>query len=75
MESPKQRKKVAPDAPVIVLAGNIGKGVDELYSSTAIDAIFATPEGAKPLKQALIDAPADIARTAENVARLIKASS
>ncbi|MBB1123443.1 glycerate kinase [Limosilactobacillus albertensis] len=68
-------KKVAPDAPVIVLAGNIGKGVDELYSSTAIDAIFATPEGAKPLKQALIDAPADIARTAENVARLIKASS
>lgn len=68
-------KKVAPNAPVIVLAGNIGKGVDKLYSSTAIDAIFATPQGAKPLKQALTDAPADIAQTAENVARLIKASS
>lgn len=70
----KATKEVAPNAPVIVLAGNIGKGVNDLYSSTAIDAIFATPEGAKPLKTALADAPIDIAQTAENVARLIKVS-
>ena len=67
-------KAVAPQAPVIVLAGNIGKGVESLYTADAIDAIFATPAGAKPLERALEDAPVDIAQTAENVARLIKAS-
>lgn len=65
-------KSVAPHAPVIVLAGNIGRGVDSLYAPVAIDAIFATPAGAKPLAQALRDAPQDIAQTAENVARLIQ---
>lgn len=68
-------KAVAPNAPVVVLAGNIGKGVDSLYSTDAIDAIFATPEGAKTLEKALADAKEDIAQTAENVARLIKAST
>lgn len=67
-------KSVAPNAPVIVLAGNIGKGVDSLYTADAIDAIFATPAGAKPLAKALKDASQDIAQTAENVARLIKAT-
>lgn len=70
----KAAKSVSPKAPVIVLAGNIGKGVDSLYTPDAIDAIFATPAGAKPLSQALKDAPQDIAQTAENVARLIRAS-
>lgn len=65
-------KAVAPNAPVIVLTGNVGKGVASLYSADAIDAIFATPAGAKSLDQALKDAPNDIAQTAENVARLIK---
>ena len=67
-------KSVAHQAPVIVLAGNIGKGVDSLYTKDAIDAIFATPAGAKPLAKALEDARQDIAQTAENVARLIKAT-
>lgn len=67
-------KSVAPNAPVIVLAGNIGKGVESLYTADAIDAIFSTPAGAKSLEQALADAENDIAQTAENVARLIKAS-
>lgn len=67
-------KSVAPNAPVIVLAGNIGKGVESLYTADAIDAIFSTPAGAKSLDQALADAENDIAQTAENVARLIKAS-
>lgn len=70
----KATKEVAPHAPVIVLAGNIGKGVDSLYSTQTIDAIFATPAGAKPLAKALADARTDIAQTAENVARLIRAT-
>lgn len=65
-------KEVAPQAPVIVLAGNIGKGIESLYSKDAIDAIFATPDGAKNLTQAIKDSPHDIAETAENVARLIR---
>lgn len=67
-------KSVAPNAPVIVLAGNIGKGVDMLYSPEGIDAIFSTPAGAKKLEQALNDAKIDITQTAENVARLIRSS-
>ncbi|WP_283587060.1 glycerate kinase family protein [Limosilactobacillus viscerum] len=65
-------KKVAPAAPVIVLAGHIGKDVDSLYEDGIMDAIFATPNGAKPLDQAIKDAKADVAITAENIARLIK---
>ncbi|KRM26641.1 Glycerate kinase [Limosilactobacillus panis DSM 6035] len=68
-------KSVAPKAPVIVLAGNIGRGGNSLYTTGAIDAIFGTPAGAKSLKQALCDAPNDIAQTAENVARLIRVSN
>ncbi len=65
-------KSVAPNAPVIVLAGNIGKGVDVLYREDAIDAIFATPTGAKPLRKAIADTHDDIAILAENIARMIK---
>lgn len=66
----KATKQVAPNAPVIALSGNIGKGIDALYDT--IDAVFATPTGAKPLAKAITDSPHDIAETAENVARLIK---
>ena len=65
-------KEVAPNAPVIVLAGNIGKDIESLYAADAMDAIFATPEGAKPLAQAIKDGSHDIAETAENVGRLIR---
>lgn len=67
----KATKEVAPDAPVIVLAGNVGEKIDSLYD--AMDAIFSTPAGAKDLKTAMADGPHDIALTAENIARLIKA--
>ncbi|KRO18079.1 glycerate kinase family protein [Lacticaseibacillus saniviri] len=67
-------KSVAPNAPVIVMAGNIGEGVDVLYKKEAIDAIFATPDGAKPLDKAIADTDHDISELAENIARLIKAS-
>lgn len=63
--------EVAPKAAVIVLAGNIGPGVSELYDPP-IDAIFATPTGAKPLAQAIADAEPDLIASAENVARLLK---
>lgn len=65
-------KAVAPHSSVIVLAGNVGKGIESLYGRDAMDAIFATPEGAKPLDQAIADGPHDIAETTENIARLIK---
>lgn len=65
-------KEVAPHAPVIVLAGNIGKKVSELYGKDTMDAIFATPSGAKNLQQAIKDSYHDIAETAENIARLIQ---
>lgn len=65
-------KEVAPQAPVIVLAGNIGKDIESLYGKEAMDAIFATPDGAKPLAKAIQDGPHDIAETAENVGRLIR---
>ncbi|WP_295746957.1 glycerate kinase [uncultured Limosilactobacillus sp.] len=68
----KATKEAAPHAPVIVLAGNVGEKIDSLYSSDAMDAIFATPSGAKSLKDAMADGPHDIALTAENIARLIK---
>ena len=66
-------KEVAPQAPVIALAGNVGAKINTLYSAKAIDAIFATPAGAKSLAKAVADGAHDIALTAENVGRLIKA--
>jgi len=65
-------KKVAPEAPVIVLAGNVGKDIQTLYQKNIIDAIFSTPAGAKPLEEAIKEGPQDIELAAENVARLIK---
>ncbi len=67
-------KAVSPGAPVIAIAGNIGRGVDSLYAKNAIDAIFSSVAGAKTLSQALQSAPSDIAQTAENIGRLIAAT-
>ncbi|WP_338433933.1 glycerate kinase [Ligilactobacillus saerimneri] len=70
----KATKEVTPTAPVIVLAGNVGENIDSLYGSAAMDAIFATPAGVKDLDQAIADGKHDIAQTAENIARLLKAT-
>lgn len=67
----KTAKQVAPQATVIALAGKIGKGVASLYEDGIIDAIFATPNGAKTLDQAIRDAKEDVALTAENISRVI----
>lgn len=67
-------KKVAPNAPVIAIAGNVGSGINSLYQSHAIDAIFTSVAGVKTLDDALLDASHDIAQVAENIARLIQAT-
>lgn len=66
----KAAKEVAPKAPVIILTGNIGQGVQALYDSG--DAIFATESGAKALDKAIIDSQHDLTQTAENIGRLLK---
>ncbi|MEE6658793.1 glycerate kinase [Limosilactobacillus pontis] len=63
-------RQVVPGVPVIALAGSLGSGIDALDDD--FTAVFAAPSGAKDLHQAITDAPADVALTAENVARLIK---
>ena len=65
-------KAVAPTAPVIVLAGNVGDQIESLYHADSIDAVFSTPSGAKPLEQAIADSAHDIEQVAENIARLLK---
>lgn len=67
-------KSVAPNAPVIVLAGNVGEKIDQLYGDGAIDAIFPIVPGVTTLEQALADGPRNLSITAENVARLIQVS-
>ena len=68
----KAAKEVSPNTPVIILTGNIGKGVEALYASNKIDAIFSTESGAKDLATAVKDSKHDITQTAENIGRLIK---
>lgn len=66
----KAAKEVAPNSTVICLTGNIGEKVDELYGP--INAIFATENGAKDLKQAIKDSQHDLTQISENIGRLIK---
>ncbi|WP_461239799.1 glycerate kinase family protein [Paucilactobacillus sp. N302-9] len=65
-------KKVSPNASVIVLAGNVGDGVDSLYDAKAIDAIFPIVPGVTTLPQAIENGPRNLYVLAQNVARLIK---
>ncbi|WP_283578862.1 glycerate kinase [Limosilactobacillus ingluviei] len=64
-------KAVAPHAPVIALTGHIGPGGADL--TDVIDAVFATPTGAKVLTQAMAEAKADLEITATQIARLWEA--
>lgn len=67
-------KSVSPNAPVIVLAGNVGSGIDSLYDKNAIDAIFPIVPGVTTLDQAIADGPKNLALLAENVGRLIRSN-
>lgn len=64
-------KQVAPNAPVIVIAGSVGDGINELYSEKSIDAIFTSVAGVKTLQEALDTATHDVAQVAENIGRLV----
>lgn len=61
-----------PRIRVVALAGHVGDGIEELYDM-GIDAIFGIVPGTMTLDKALADGPENLARTAENVARLIRA--
>lgn len=64
-------KSVAPNAPVIVVAGNVGKGVESLYSKSSINAIFSIVPGVTTIDSAIQNGPRNLANTTENIARLI----
>lgn len=64
-------KTVAPDAPVVVVAGNVGQGIESLYEDNVIDAVFSIVPGVTTLADALTNGPQNLSRTAENIARLI----
>lgn len=57
--------------PVIAVAGHIGEGIDELYDC-GIDAVFGTAPGAATLDTLLHEASENIARTTEQVVRVIR---
>lgn len=58
---------------VIALAGYIGEGIETLYAE-GIDAVFGIVPGASSLEKLLADGPANVERTCENIARLLKLS-
>ena len=56
--------------PVISLAGYLGEGIDSLYSA-GFTAIFGIIPGACDLSTALKNGPSNVARTTENIVRLL----
>ena len=63
-------KQASPDCTVVALAGSIGEGIDQLYD-LGIDAIFGIMPGVSTMRDAVDHAADNLARTAENVARLL----
>ncbi|WP_438432969.1 glycerate kinase family protein [Gorillibacterium sp. sgz500922] len=57
--------------PVIAVAGYIGEGIDSLYAE-GIDAVFGIVPGASELDKLLAEGPANVERTCENIARILK---
>lgn len=64
-------KAASPHAKVIGVAGNVGAGIDQLYD-LGIDAIFGILPGIVDLPTAIATGQENLARTAENIARVIK---
>jgi len=64
-------KAASPNAKVIGVAGNVGAGIDQLYD-LGIDAIFGILPGIVDLPTAIATGQENLARTAENIARVIK---
>ena len=57
--------------PVYTVAGSLGEGIDSLYDA-GFDAIFGILDTVCSLPDALKHGPANVARTCENIARVIK---
>ena len=57
--------------PVIAIAGHVGDGIECLHGR-GIDAVFGAAPGAASLDELLRDARANVARTAEQVTRLMR---
>ena len=57
--------------PVIAVAGHVGDGIECLHGR-GIDAVFGAAPGAASLDELLRDARANVARTAEQVTRLMR---
>ncbi|MFD1550205.1 glycerate kinase family protein [Levilactobacillus fuyuanensis] len=64
-------KAASPHVKVIGVAGNVGAGIDQLYD-LGIDAIFGILPGIVDLPTAIATGQENLARTAENIARVIK---
>ena len=60
--------------PVIVLAGKVGDGIEELYDM-GVTAVFGIVDRPKGLEEALEDGYESLKKTAENVGRLINFST
>lgn len=66
-----KRAKAAGNIPVIALAGSVAADADVVYEH-GIDAVFSVVQGVTTLEDALADADANLYRTAENVARVMR---
>ncbi|MNP46135.1 Glycerate kinase [compost metagenome] len=64
-------KSVDSSMKVIALAGYVGQDIEVLYNE-GFDAIFGIVPGAAELETLLAQGKANVARTAESVARLLK---
>ncbi|WP_043931396.1 glycerate kinase family protein [Bacillus sp. EB01] len=64
-------KSVNSDIKVIALAGYIGQDVEALYDE-GFDAIFGIVPGAADIETLLAEGKANVARTSESIARLLK---
>ncbi|UQZ35180.1 glycerate kinase [Paenibacillus sp. PK3_47] len=67
------RTAKASGKKVIALAGYIGEGIDTLYAE-GIDAVFGIVPGSAELDKLLKEGPANVERTCENIARVLKLS-
>lgn len=63
-------KAVNPDKKVIAIAGNVGKGIDELYTE-GIDAVFGIAPSAATLADLIDHAKDNLEMTTENIIRAL----
>ncbi|OOE14531.1 glycerate kinase [Fictibacillus arsenicus] len=67
----KRAKAVAPDIPVVAIAGSIGPDYEAVFGH-GIDAVFSVVNGVVTLEEALANGSVNVEKTAENIARLLQ---